>query len=532
MNAEKVTVLLEDIKKDYAALKKMTAAKGKKKIVVDAGLLKAGKSSLFNALAGKELFTTDVVRATVENQKVELDGYILLDTPGLDARDEDTNVALEGYETADVILFVHNLQEGEFSQREIDSIEQIADLFGDKEKFFKNVILVLTHKDQVEENYKVICKQISEQCKKVLGYQFIQTFCVDSVGYMKGLLEDKKLLMKDSGIPELHEAVKHCVNDEFDLRQARLNKCKKQCVANIAQAIAAVRADMPKEVADQTAKWKKLKINVESIVNEEISKIKEEKLFFLDLGKGIFSCYAGSRTGRRYSSESRARSAAMDAINAMFRNANERMHRLAKNVVERAEYYVELSGKASSIKNSFADSYEKIREEAKNQNILLKTNFDMVLNDFATSNTKREIDSLKYSARNISDFSCSPYSSYIYIDYDYETEWVQGLFGTKEKQVKVYEYDAKDAIDEVDYDMREQLKDLESDARSAVSTVFEKIKDDLCKQFNVLSFKILKEIDDAIKQEEEKQKAVNNALNQAKQTIAELEGYKRNIEAL
>ena len=53
----------------------------KKKIIVNAGLLKAGKSSLLNALTGKRQFATDVIRATVKNQKEETDKYILLDTP-------------------------------------------------------------------------------------------------------------------------------------------------------------------------------------------------------------------------------------------------------------------------------------------------------------------------------------------------------------------------------------------------------------------------------------------------------------------
>ena len=50
-----------------------------KKIIVNAGLLKAGKSSLLNALTGKNQFAADVIRATVENQRVETDQYILLD---------------------------------------------------------------------------------------------------------------------------------------------------------------------------------------------------------------------------------------------------------------------------------------------------------------------------------------------------------------------------------------------------------------------------------------------------------------------
>ena len=105
---------------------------------MNAGLLKAGKSTLFNALLGERVFESDVIRATVKNQKREAEGYFLLDTPGLDANAQDTKEALTAYAKADAIVFVHNLQEGEFNQVEIDSIEQIGSLYGDKKAFFKN----------------------------------------------------------------------------------------------------------------------------------------------------------------------------------------------------------------------------------------------------------------------------------------------------------------------------------------------------------------------------------------------------------
>lgn len=85
--------------------------------------MKAGKSSLFNAIIGeKEVFKTDVIRATVSNDSYEMENYILIDTPGLDANDEDTAVALEGYKSADIILFVHNVIDGELNKIETDYI--------------------------------------------------------------------------------------------------------------------------------------------------------------------------------------------------------------------------------------------------------------------------------------------------------------------------------------------------------------------------------------------------------------------------
>ena len=215
-----------------------------KKIIVNAGLLKAGKSSLLNALTGENQFATNVIRATVENQWVETDEYILLDTPGLDATDEDTGVALKGYEDADIILFVHNVQEGEFTQTEIDSIRQIAALFGEPSYFFQNSVLVLTHKDQDEEHIEESKTKIQEQCAEIFGTTFAQVCCVDSVGYMKGLTENKKLLMQDSGIDDLKAAVKELADTTCGLWQGRMFKGQRKLISEIDSQIDLLESDV------------------------------------------------------------------------------------------------------------------------------------------------------------------------------------------------------------------------------------------------------------------------------------------------
>ena len=524
--------LVQNIEEKYCGLIQMAKAKNHKKIVVDAGLLKAGKSSLCNALVGKNVFVTDVVRATVENAQIEMDDYILLDTPGLDARDEDTNIALMGYEMADVILFVHNLQEGELSQTEVDSIKQIADIFGDWDMFFKNVILILTHKDQVEDHFEAIRKQIDEQCKKVLNNQFAKTFCVDSIGYMKGLQENKTLLMQDSGILELQKAVTHYINDEYDLQYFRFEKKKKECIKEITQAIATIRTEMPTEEPNRTTKLRQAKEEMKKIAEDAVNKVSSYELWFSTASKGDFSCCAGSRRGRRYSSESSARSAGVDVVDNMLKRANERMEVKARHIIEEAEGYVEMSGTATGMKNIFSDAYEKMREITKDKNILLKTTFSIVLKNFVTSSIKYDLDLLRTSAKHIAGYSGSTYSSYIDIDYDYVTKYVQGLFGQKEKQVKEYEFDASDAVQEADYDMCKSVNELSAKAKKIVAPVFVKIKEDLCKQFNSLLDVMFKEIDDAIKQEEEKQRSINEITKQLNNSISKLENRKREIEAL
>ena len=529
--------LMKNMEEKYHILTQIANAKKHKKVVVDAGLLKAGKSSLFNALAGKNVFATDVVRATVENEKVELNDYVLLDTPGLDARDDDTNIALAGYETADVILFVHNLQEGEFSQTEVDSIRQIADMFGDWDMFFKNVILALTHKDQVEDHYEAICKQIDEQCNKVFHNQFAQTFCVDSVGYMKGLEENKKLLMQDSGILELHKAMIHCVNDEHDLQRSRFEKQKKEYLVDIDKAIVNLRAEMPAEVSDKTAKLRQAKVEMQKIAEASVNTVSGMTVRLSSWKDSKFTHLGKRKDYREYSSESSARSAGISAIESMIHKAKSTLRSAGMDIVEEAESYISANGKPTEIRNIFSDTYEQIRNLAKLQNVLIKTNFDLTVKSFSTSQSdsglSRARDEARYDPLCSANHYASSYSCNLDIDYDYKTVWERGFLGReREREVTVYKYDAEGAMDDVSSDMVEHLSEVRSKAQSAVSEAFKLAKQEMCAQFNVLVQKLMKEMDIAISQEEEKQKTANATLKQVKESISKLESRKREIEAL
>lgn len=70
------------------------------------GLYNAGKSTIINALFQKEIAATGDGPTTTEIQKVPWEGYTLIDTPGINARDRDTKIAVEEIQRSDVVLFV------------------------------------------------------------------------------------------------------------------------------------------------------------------------------------------------------------------------------------------------------------------------------------------------------------------------------------------------------------------------------------------------------------------------------------------
>ena len=70
------------------------------------GLYNAGKSTIINALFKKEIAATGDVPTTTRIQEVPWEGYTLIDTPGIDARAKDTEIAVNEIRRSDVVLFV------------------------------------------------------------------------------------------------------------------------------------------------------------------------------------------------------------------------------------------------------------------------------------------------------------------------------------------------------------------------------------------------------------------------------------------
>ena len=70
------------------------------------GLYNAGKSTLINALCGKDVASTGDVPKTTAIQTVPWEGYTLIDTPGINAHAEHTEIAKKEIWQSDVILFI------------------------------------------------------------------------------------------------------------------------------------------------------------------------------------------------------------------------------------------------------------------------------------------------------------------------------------------------------------------------------------------------------------------------------------------
>lgn len=93
-NEEKVRIIhSEAIKKEAPA-------------IMFYGLYNAGKSTLINALCRKNVAKVGDVPTTASIQTVPWEGYTLIDTPGINAQDKHTQIAMKEIEQSDLILFV------------------------------------------------------------------------------------------------------------------------------------------------------------------------------------------------------------------------------------------------------------------------------------------------------------------------------------------------------------------------------------------------------------------------------------------
>lgn len=203
--------------------------------VVNAGRMNHGKSSLFNALAGNEnLFEVYDRPTTIRCDKIAIgNGIILIDTPGIDAREKDTTEALEAYQKADMIMFVHSVNTGELHEDELNAINKISTMFPDENKFWQQFCLILSHSDYKKaDEINVIKKKAEADIASKCGGRNFPIFETSSMRYWKGINGHKDKFVEISGIKAVKEFLfanaKELCAAAVQLRQQRLDQKREE----------------------------------------------------------------------------------------------------------------------------------------------------------------------------------------------------------------------------------------------------------------------------------------------------------------
>ena len=186
-----------------------------------------GKSTLLNALVGREIFKASDRRETQANQEFSHNGVLWIDTPGLDAdiRGKDDRLARLGAdELADYLFLVHNIKTGELDRSELDLYQKMMARYPDSKN---RMVLVLTQIDQLSPAE-------GERVNQIIQAQLpgITVIPVSALRYQRGIAEGREKFIELSGITRLLARTKQLKKDLKASRQREVkhlrSRVKKQ----------------------------------------------------------------------------------------------------------------------------------------------------------------------------------------------------------------------------------------------------------------------------------------------------------------
>lgn len=179
--------------------------------IANTGMVSSGKSSLYNVLTEhveEERFPTGAARTTTLADCYHYHNMLYIDTPGIDVRESDDDIAFGSIMESDLILIIHNIKTGPLTQVEYDWIRRLAEAIPDEEARKKRLLFVCTWKDmrEKEEGYHEIYEEACRMAREAVGAE-IRCCDVSVLKYQNGIKKGKPKLCDISGINELRAVI-------------------------------------------------------------------------------------------------------------------------------------------------------------------------------------------------------------------------------------------------------------------------------------------------------------------------------------
>lgn len=181
--------------------------------VANTGLVSSGKSSLFNVLIDSAdktpRFATGAARVT-KSQDIEkfTDTIDIVDTPGIDVNEEDTQVALNSILESDIIIMIHNIKLGMLNDAEYQWLKSIAGRMNSEQEKRARLMFVCSWIDERQGNsdYQFTVDETRRMVVDAVGCD-IDFYEISVKRYLAGMEKGKDKMIKMSNIPEIKEAV-------------------------------------------------------------------------------------------------------------------------------------------------------------------------------------------------------------------------------------------------------------------------------------------------------------------------------------
>ncbi|EPU1613075.1 GTPase [Campylobacter coli] len=244
------------------------------------GVYNSGKSSLINALVGKEVAKTGDAPETKQVQSYKYNDFEIFDTPGVNAPEEDQKIADDYYKQCELILFVMSNENVE----QTFLYEKIKRIIDDE----KSAIIILNKKqnvsneDDIKQREQIYLNLEKFGFNKEDAKEKISVYSVNALSAFKGKSENKNLLYENSGFYELENKIKDLFYNSGEKEIIQLcNKNINDFVNDINTIIDKKLDDKSIEIIENfisnTQREKEVvKRELIGIVNEKCSKLENE----------------------------------------------------------------------------------------------------------------------------------------------------------------------------------------------------------------------------------------------------------------
>jgi GTPase SAR1 family protein len=216
-NIEKAVTTLEETVNNYnigfdiSSLRKQIEKKlnNLRPVIAVYGAYNAGKSTMVNAIFGKEISEVGNIPTTCETKKFNWNGWTIYDTPGIDAPVEHQEIADSALQESEVVLFVVS-KAGDLECRDI--FIKIADIADANKK----IIVVFNDKTGNSASIGDMLFKITANLQKVweernISVNIPSIIMINADSALRGKIEKKALLVQKSNIAQLEHAVEKSV---------------------------------------------------------------------------------------------------------------------------------------------------------------------------------------------------------------------------------------------------------------------------------------------------------------------------------